>query len=310
MLYTNEQREQISVAAKTKIERQGISQNQLAKSAGINASYISTILKAPNGLFGTSGKPVPYNIFRDLARALGMDLDVVQTTPYMQVMSHLTLAKETAQCSIIEGASGTGKTFAIAQYVRTRPRATYVVTCAGDHTAKQFMIEVCKAMRIGLGEKPSRHDMRVQVAQKLAKEPSSVLIIDEAENLKQPVYESIKAIYDSIEGKSAIVLVGASGYFDWLDKRAGNTKGNTCFPQIFRRFRTEPLLLNEMSQSEAAEILNHYGVEDKAERSKLVNKAAGCYADLFKMLQKARQAQTVMAKAANSAEGKEGKHAA
>jgi type II secretory pathway predicted ATPase ExeA len=62
-----------------------------------------------------------------------------------------------------------------------------------------------------------------------------VIIIDEAENLKIPVIQLLKSIFDRVIDSCSIVLIGTPELIEKINK--GCAKGISGMPQFLRRFK-------------------------------------------------------------------------
>ena len=62
-----------------------------------------------------------------------------------------------------------------------------------------------------------------------------LIIIDEAENLKLPVIQMLKGLYDNLTGYASIVMIGTSQLTDALQKMTRSNRNGA--PQFFRRIK-------------------------------------------------------------------------
>ena len=260
------------------------SQAKLAKRADIGTAFITHVLGGPEKWANYSnGTPVPDYVFQRLAEALGLSLDVFPTENYQKIYSALAEAKLEHEYRIIDGGPGAGKTFACKEFVRQNPVGTYLITCAGDLSAKELMQEI--ARKVGSNPEGTKSQIRRGVEQKLAKEidSSPLIIFDEAENLQDRVFDEIKAIHDTLEYRCGIVLVGANNFYKSLERKA--LKGKGCFPQIFSRFKTSAVFVGSLSPADARAICTAHGITDKKEISRIYDDCQD-HRDLFRYLRK------------------------
>jgi DNA transposition AAA+ family ATPase len=260
------------------------SQAGLAKRAGFAPSFITHVLGGPKKWANYSnGTAIPDYVFQRLAEALGLSQDVFPTENYQKIYSALAEAKLEQEYRIIDGGPGAGKTFACKDFVRQNPAGTYMLTCAGDLSAKELMQEL--AAIVGANPEGTKSQIRKSIEQKLARETDlcPLIIIDEAENLRDGVFDEIKAIHDTLEYRCGIVIVGANNFYKGLERKA--MKGKGCFPQIFSRFKTNAVFVGSLSPADAVSICEAHGITEKAEIKRIYNLCQD-HRDLFRHLRR------------------------
>jgi DNA transposition AAA+ family ATPase len=259
--------EKLASALEHYIKDNGISQNECAKSIGVSPSYLTHILnrnfdQIPAGKTAT-GAPrftrLSEHTVRKVELFLGLSNEIWEIDNYMIIFNILGEAKKYKEHRLIDGLKGSGKTFTAKDFKRQFPQETYLITCSGDMSPKDFMMEI--AEQLGVNSMGSRRKIRLAIADKLKKQNTPLIIIDEAENLKPGAYESIKALYDDVKDFAGMVLLGANNYLDFLRKRAASNRG--CFPQLFSRFSAEPGLLSTMSLKDVRYVCQLNGISDK-----------------------------------------------
>lgn len=272
---TEKQKNDIVLAIKERIEIAGISQNRVATLAQVSGATISNILKG-------KWTSVSDAMWRKIRMAIGMGEEAIETSQFSAIIEALLASKLESSARIIDGRTGLGKTAASRYFQSNRPEETYLIRCGGDMTAKEFLQEV--ARRVGVSDNNSRSGLRMTIAEKLSKDKMPLLIIDEAENLKEGVYPSLKALYDDLEGKAGIVLIGANDYLGWLKSKAMRRRPG-CFPQIFSRFKQNATTLGPLSKEDVRKSLEAYGIEDRATVNQLFNTCED-YRDLFREIRR------------------------
>lgn len=218
----------------------------------------------------TRGKEVFSSVkdvkFLSLGRAVGLEFEGdywphFRTDNYMMICNVLQEARERKIPYCIDGDTGSGKTYSITRYHQERSADTFVVTCAGDMSVKDFIVEVAEA--VGCEAVGSKVQIRKRIVKHLSKKNDPVVIIDEAENLKDGAYDGIKAMMDSLKGICGIVIVGANDYQDKLQKLAEKKKKS--FPQIYSRLKEGGFSqLFEMGREDVSVICNALNIRDKS----------------------------------------------
>lgn len=235
----------------------GLSQNALAKLAGINSSYLSSMIEGnwtahPAGNNKTT--VISDKWFEQLAETIGYKIEkefwpVVPTPQFRQIIAAMQDAKYSSQSRMIIGETGSGKTFTIQKFVRQNPQYTYVVTANALHTIKDLINELCSVLRVE--EKRSKAANLKAIAEKLTNIRKNggrpVIIFDEAENLKQAALAMLKSLYDAVGRNAGIVLIGTDQLVEKLDRlRRRNKEG---MPQFHRRFKAGIRILPEVDRT-------------------------------------------------------------
>jgi DNA transposition AAA+ family ATPase len=202
-----------------------------------SVAYLNDMLKG-NLTTGTKDTPIQDKYFLRVADAINLKVrrsfrQHHDTVNYQMCMNTFEDARETCMPFAIDGATGDGKSYTAQEYTRQNPKSTYIVRCDGDLTAKSFFIELAHSLQ--MTHDGAIYNIRKNVIQKLSNEDNALLIIDEAENLKDRAWESLKRIMDDLKGKCGIVFIGANSFQAQLERKAAKLKG--CFPQVCRRIR-------------------------------------------------------------------------
>jgi hypothetical protein len=217
-----------------------------------------------------SGKEVLSSVkdikFLNLGRAVGLEFEGdywqhFNTDNYMMICNVISEARTRKIPYCIDGDTGQGKTYSISRYHQERSADTFVVRCAGDMSVKDFIVEVAEA--VGCEAVGSKVQVRKRIVRHLSKKNDPVLIIDEAENLKDGAYDGIKAMMDDLKGICPIVIVGANDYQSKLQKLAEKKKKS--FPQIYSRLKEGGFnRLFEMGREDVSGICNALNIKDKS----------------------------------------------
>jgi len=257
----NEEKEQIALAVERFQQDKGVSNAELAKRSGINPAMVTHVKNRKFDDY-SNGTAIPLSVFSALAKVVGLGVEVVETEGYRAMIAHLITLKEWSYAGVIDGSTGTGKTFAINDFQRQFPNATFKITAAADFTPKRFMQEL--GGLLGLNIYDTQYDLRGHIQKALSGMVKPIIIIDEAENLTDHNYSSIKAIYDAMEERCGIVLVGANNYWSNLQAKARRNRLRAhCFPQIVSRFRAHVLHVPTMSVKDVTVAANRFGIVDK-----------------------------------------------
>lgn len=173
----------------------------------------------------------------------------------------LKFLNESQQLSLVFGITanaGSGKSATISHYVQNHSHA-YAISCNEYMEEKDFVLEIFKSM----GREPNTsriYPMTVELIDILKKTPFPVLILDEADKLKNRVLNFFITFYNHLEGICGINLIATS----YLEKRIkngaqNNTKG---FREIYSRLGRKFIKLNEVNYTDVYKICHANGVTE------------------------------------------------
>lgn len=239
----NETKTQIADAALHYCNEHKLSQADLVKSTGINSAYLSRIL-AKKFTVPAGGKNVEIQDkwFLKLANKIGYAVTkqywpVVQTKEFETIISNINIAKKEGTTITLITETGLGKTFAVNRFLAVNPQHTYKITVNSEYKIKDILMDIAQQ----LGATISNHTIVTlrNIAHRLfeikMQGNKPILIIDEAENLRLPVIQMLKGLYDIINGYAAIVLIGTSQLTESLIKM--NRSNRRGAPQFYRRIQ-------------------------------------------------------------------------
>jgi DNA transposition AAA+ family ATPase len=231
---------------------------------GFSVAYLNDMLK---GKLTTGAKQTPIDdkYFQRIATAIDFTIKKSyrkhhDTDNYLACFNTYDDARDAKMPFAIDGNTGEGKSYSAIQYMRLNPKNTYYVRCDGDLTAKSFFVEL--AHSLSMTASGPIYDIRKNAIRKLKNESDPLLIIDEAENLKDRAWDSLKRVMDDLKGYCGIVFIGANEFEHMLQRKAD--RGHNPFPQILRRLREGGIVkLFTLTLEDAIDIAKHYGITSK-----------------------------------------------
>jgi hypothetical protein len=250
-----------------------ITQNDMAKAVGIASSYLTHLkegnyFEIPTG--GGRTTTLSDAIYKKIAVYLKMDDKVWDILNYTLIFNGLIECKHDCEHRVIDGLKGSGKTYAAKAFKKQYPNNTYLVTADDDMSPKDFLSEL--ALQMGLTVSGSKRVIRKAIEARIMASKNTLIIIDEAENLKNGSYGAIKALYDSISDFAGLVLIGANNYSEFLRKQA--SKNKTPFTQLWSRFSSNTVMLATMTKDDVVMVCKLNGIVDKAAVSELFNNSS------------------------------------
>lgn len=283
---------QISEAARQYMQANNLSQDAFTEhvkkvnGGGFSVAYLNDILKNKT-VTGQKQTPIGDKYYMRIAKAINLQIRKSyrkhhDTENYMMCINTFAEARDTKMPYAIDGPTGEGKSYAAMDYLRSQPKNTYLVRCDGDLTAKSFFVELAHSLSMTPGG--PIYDIRKNIIHKLKNESDALLIIDEAENLKDRAWESMKRVMDDLKGYAGIVFIGANEFETQLQKKADRLKG--CFPQVLRRIREGGIsTLFTLSFEDAIDICRAYGITSRPHVKGLYEKSRNT-AQLTSMIEK------------------------
>lgn len=225
------------------MEANNINQADLARRTKINTGYLSNMLRG-NYSIEVDGKDVEIadKWFSQLAEVIGYAIKkqywgTVITPEFEMTIHELTVAKNNPSVITIINETGLGKTFAVDKFYKQNPLHTYKITVSALHKMHDIINEIAAA--IGTPVRAQKLTTLLYIVLKfreikmMGHQP--LIIIDEAENLKLPTIQLLKAIYDQLVGYASIVLIGTTQLTEALERMRRNNKPGA--PQFYRRIK-------------------------------------------------------------------------
>lgn len=267
-----------------------LSQAELAKRTGINAGYISNMIRN-NFIVEVDGKEVfiADKWFYQLADRTGYAVkksywSTVQTKEFEMIIHALTVAKNESKVTTIINDTGLGKTYTVDKFEMVNPLHTYRITVNSMHKLRDIINELANLLGTTI-----RHNSidtfftiikRLRELKMMGHQP--LVIIDEAENLKLPVIQMLKGLYDGIINYASIVMIGTSQLTDALQRLSHSNKNGA--PQFSRRIKAGIIVIP--AYKDFKPFFEKFKIQDKGLRD-LLTRLCGNYGELHDYLEPA-----------------------
>lgn len=222
----------------------GISQNELAKKAGVNVSYISAMRSGEDKISVGNDKftDIADKYYELIADFIGFKIEktyweTVPTDQMVSILGTLQDAKQFGYTNVIIGETGCGKTYVANLFAKRNPLDIYLVTVGQGDNINGLIDKIIDTMKIPASKTRGKKigDI-VRYLRKLKLEGLKPMIIfDEAEYMKQPALCAMKELYDNLNGICSIIMFGTDQLTRNLDKLRKKNKDG--IPQLYRRIK-------------------------------------------------------------------------
>ncbi len=261
---------EIPQAIKQYLQDKNSTQAQLAKNAGVGESYVTQILKGRTHIGETQIKDKYYI---DLCRAIGYNITVQKwrhfdTLNYKIQYNAIEKAREKKSWVVVDGDTGHGKSYAGERHVQLFPNNTFYIQLDGVSNKKELVYEIAET--VGIDAVGTAGRCTKEIAKKLCSIDDCVLIIDEAEHIKdkKEFVKVIKTIADKTKKRIGIALIGCT--IASILKN-GYERNRHLFRQTARRFRDREYFENDITD-DIIMICNELGIKNKHIQNWLTNR--------------------------------------
>jgi hypothetical protein len=240
------------------------SQNQASNTLkGVSSATVSQIL---NG----NWELIKDSMWRTVAAQIGFQEHPwlsVETRDFKAVNQILYDAQATSQVFAFTGDAGSGKSFAIKQYVK-QVSNSYLLSCNEYWNKKDFLGELLTAMGRDSSGLTITEMMREAVKQ-LKSKNSPLIIMDEVDKLADQVMYFFITLYNQLEDHCGIVICAT----DHLRKRVrrGITLNRRGYTEIYSRVGRRFIELNGVDITDVTQICMANGVKNKARIKDIYN---------------------------------------
>lgn len=234
---------QIIAAANEYIKLNKLSQNEVARLSGINAGYLSNMLRSQ---LTTKVKDKDVEIadrwFYILAEWANLPFrkqhwETIPTRQFTEMLSLLENCKKASSVATLVCDTGLGKTYIINRFQSKHPRTCIKVTINSTFKLKDILTAICD--KVGAEPSWATSKTLTNIIEKFKdlkrNGEKMIIIIDEAENMQLPVLKMLKGLYDGVKGYTAIALIATDQLIQGLDKM--RRKDAVGIPQLYRRLK-------------------------------------------------------------------------
>lgn len=279
---------QIIAAANEYIKEKGLSQNDVARLTGINAGYLSHMLRSQlSTTVQNKSVDIADKWFYMLSEWAGLSIkkqhwEPLQTKQFIEMIACLDGAQKQHQVITLICDSGLGKTFIVDRFRNMHPRNCIKITVNSTYKLKDLLGAICEKLAIPSAWSSSQMLRTIiEKLQDLKRQGEKIIIIiDEAENMQLPTLKMLKGLYDGVKGFTSIALIGTPQLITTMDKL--KKKDAVGIPQLYRRIKAGIRYIN--NHHDNFRVFFDKYVEDKGLR-KLLLTLCDNYGELHDYLQ-------------------------
>ena len=249
--------------AKEHIENLGISQNLSAMQIGISPATFSRMMAGKWELIKDA-------MWRKVAAWVGISLNdnwgIYETQNLATIVDLASHCQSKSLMRAVSGYAGAGKTTSLRFYKRKNPNVFYV--SSEEYFTKGLFL---RKIALEMGEEASGgiYEVMERIVSGLKSLECPLLIIDEADKLKDPVLGLIKSIFNQTEGEAGILLAGVDYLRDRISK--GSFKHKIGYDELFSRIGRTFVGMKKPCKTEVATILEGNGIDDTAYLNEIMN---------------------------------------
>jgi len=245
----------IKVALQEYVDRYD-SQNQASNTLnGVSSATVSQIL---NGKWDL----IKETMWRTVASQIGWKeykWVAVETADFKAIKQIMSDAQSTSQVFAFTGDAGSGKSFALKQYVADSPKS-YLLSCNEYWNKKDFLSELLTKMGRDYTGLTITEMMR-EVVKQLKSQNNPLIIMDEADKLGDQVMYFFITLYNQLEDHCGIVIC-ATGHLSKRIKR-GLTLNRRGYSEIFSRVGRKFIELSGVGVTDITQICLANGITNK-----------------------------------------------
>nr|DAX17995.1 MAG TPA: AAA domain protein [Caudoviricetes sp.] len=244
------------------------SQNKAANS--MNGVSSATISKMLAGEWNT----ISEEMWRNVASQIGHTGDTWQIAPtraHQRMLFLLTEAQRDSLVLAITAEAGTGKTQAVREYAAAHREVSHL--CCSEHwNRRTFMTQLLRS--IGIDPRGSSvSEMMDDIIDTLARRPTPLIVLDEADKLSDSVLYFFISLYNQLEGHCGILLLSTS-YLEQRIKR-GIRLSRKGYEEIFSRIGRKFVGLQAVNSDDIAAVCHANGVHSQADIKSISTEAEG-----------------------------------
>lgn len=254
----------IRTALISTIETRGMSQSEVARKLGVSAALINNIINSRD--LKDKRLAVSDDLWRKIAAFCGVSgWNTADTRDYKRITTLCSVCQHESRSRAISFAPGSGKSYALKAYASTH-KNVYYIECDEYWSKKDFLREL--RLQMGMVDAGlSISEMVGSIIEFLNRDESPLVIIDEADKLKDPVLNFFKTLYNKTT--CGFVLCGAP-YFSKRILKGVRLQKQT-YQEIYSRLGGEFFGMKGLNAEDIRKVCTANGIDDDNDVSLIAN---------------------------------------
>lgn len=241
------------------------SQNHVASKAQVSPALISRLITG-------HWEHISDNMFRRIQSNLRLDLkwNVAVTNNLKEVCDFCTKAQRHSLAICIADTAGKGKSNGYKYYDRANPSVIHL-ECKSSWSKKTYVKQLLIAS--GVNPQGTTEEMLEAFNDQIKKMHEPLLILDQADKLKDPQLDLFMEFYNDHEGHLGIILSGVKA----LEKRIerGRQHNKVGYDEMYSRFGSKFISLDPVRLEDVAAICEANGVTDQVDQEEIFFSCGG-----------------------------------
>lgn len=268
------QKQEIKKLTQEAIQKAG-SQNKYSTQIGVSAGQIINLLTDKWDLISDA-------MWKKLAKGCGFtgsNWEMVETRAFKSLLTIYRDAKAHGSTFGMVGPAGCGKTSA-ARWFKANHSNVFLLECAEYWNKKGFLSEMLKAMGAPW-QGFNLYELMEAVESEMLKRDSTLIILDEADKLKDEVLYFFITLYNRLDGKCGIVMQST----EFMQRRVtkGLRLGKKGYTEIYSRIGRRFVSLPEPNTNDITKVCIANGL-DKGAVSKIVQECEGDLRRVYRLI--------------------------
>lgn len=238
------------------------------KLQGISSAYLSHII---NGKWEKISDEAFRNLENQVGGNTGDNWRLAETTNYKRLTAYYADAQAHSQVYGIVVDAGASKTYTATDYADKHDNVI-LLKCAEFWNQRQFLKQILKSMGKST-DGYTASDLMDSVIANLQRMERPIIIIDEADKLKDQVLYFFISLYNELEGKCAIVMQAT--HFLRIRIKNGVERQKKGYREILSRVGGKFIELKDPNQKDVRMVCEANGVHDSLEITRIWNESMG-----------------------------------
>jgi DNA transposition AAA+ family ATPase len=254
----NTTKQEIVAALINYMDEHNMTQADVATRSKVRKEYISIMLKPDsNFMYDAGGSQgfIPSKHFNAIADLVGYktEKEYWQTQPTEQtaaILANLEDARNNHLTLTIVGETGSGKSYNARLFASKHPIDTFIITAGSSDTLGDLINKIVEELNLhSTGNSKSTKLRWIARKMEMLKNYNHkpMIIIDEAEYLKQAALCAMKELYDNLNEFCSLVFIGTEQIVDNIERLKKRNKSG--IPQFHRRIKFGLRILPNIDRS-------------------------------------------------------------